>query len=126
MSLHIAHSENGPCIRIGEAPEGVYIYEMHKQYCKVLSNSNGSKYVVILGNIGLDAMYARHKTGVFSALQENGNILDKEAVEALLMPDRVVSQVHKTEKAALGDAVAKYEHEMRAANTRYNRLIACV
>lgn len=122
MSKHIAHGLNGPCICDGPAPEGVDIYEIHKQYVKVLSNSKNSKFVVILGNTGLDAIRAKQQMGVFNGLKTNGTIVDKTAVDALLIPDRILSGVHRSETAAITEAIEKYKHELCSAQQRYNAL----
>lgn len=122
MSKHIAHGLNGPCICDGPAPEGVDIYEIHKQYLKVLSNSKNSKFVVILGNTGLDAIRMQQQMGLFNGLKTNGTIVDKTAVDALLIPDRILSGVHRTKTAAIKEATEKYKQELCKAHERYNAL----
>lgn len=106
----------------GEAPESVDIFELHERYLKVLSNEQNTQYVALLGNTSLDAVYAKQVAGAYTGLMPNGTIIDRETVNALLMPHKIVSGVHKTEAEAYAEVQRKYAVELERAKQRYKQL----
>lgn len=124
LSGFLSAGANGLQICRGEAPESVDIFELHERYVKVLSNERNTQYVALLGNTSLDAVYVTQLAGAYTGLMRNGTIIDRETVNALMMPHKIVSGVHKTEAEAYAEVQRKYNAELECAKQRYKQLSA--